>query len=91
MREITLFLALGVIGAFVNLVPSYMKKWELLWTMTVAAGILTVVAFTVGWFVVGSGFFTSLIVFVCLLSILGMTAVALVVSAVQALISLRRG
>ncbi|WP_048086600.1 hypothetical protein [Ferroglobus placidus] len=91
MREVTLFLTLGIIAAFVNIVLSYVKKWELLWTLTVAAGIMTAVVFLVGMFLSSASFFTSLLAFLGLLSILGMAVVALTISTVQAVINLRKG
>lgn len=91
MREVTFFLTLGLIAAFVNLVISYMKKWELLWTLTIAAGIMTAIVFIIGVLHSSASFFASLLAFVGLLSLLGMAVVALAISTVQAVINLRKG
>ena len=83
---VTLFIILGVIGAIVNLLLAYIKKWEVLGVLTLAAAF-PIIGVTLLDAIYGNmGFFAAVVAFAGIVTILVMTVAAVSIAGIQAIL-----
>ncbi len=83
---VMLFIVLGIVGAVVNLLLAYIKKWELLGVLTMAAALPIIGVNLINAIYGNMMFFAAVVAFTGIATILVLTVAAVSIAGIQAIL-----